>query len=391
MLRPNRQGALRAGARQPVCPETIGTGAGRALANATDVHPMTTLRSFSINGLSALVVPTLAAGALLAVASQALAQEQLPWGQSERSRVVQPNDQGPSYSGGPPSGQGDTYAQRDQPRGDSPYGRGPDEQRDSPTVYPERRTDDGPSYRPAQPVYPSGPSGAERGPDRNYGDRGPDRLPDGPVGQPYDSNKYGDQDKYGDRGPSRAYEPAPSYPEERAPPRRVPYARGDQSESRTYSNHEIRDAGHRFFGRINEGLANVIEHAFKRGGRPNGFILGEEGGGAFIAGLRYGEGTLHMKDGTRQKVYWQGPSIGYDFGAEGSKAMILVYDLEHPGKLFSTFGGVSGSAYLVGGVGITFMKNDDATLAPIRSGVGLRLGANLGYLKYTRAPNWNPF
>jgi hypothetical protein len=343
--------------------------ARRANGDATDVLPMTFSRSYSFRALSALVRPTLAIGALILPAAVAVAQERLPWGESERPRVVQPGD-----------GQRDTYAQRDEPRGDYPYGRGSEDRRDQQTVYPEPRSgsrrDDVPDYRPAQPVYPSGP-------DRSYGDRGPDR--------PADGNRP-DPNRYGDQGPGRTYEPVtPQYPDGREPPRRAPYARGDQSEGRTYSSGEISGAGHRFFGRITEGLANVIEHAFKRGGRPNGYILGEEGGGAFIAGLRYGEGTLHMKDGTRQKVYWQGPSIGYDFGAEGSKTMILVYDLDHPSLMYSHFGGVSGSAYLVGGVGLTFLKNDDTVLAPIRSGVGLRLGANLGYLKFTRAPTWNPF
>ena len=146
--------------------------------------------------------------------------------------------------------------------------------------------------------------------------------------------------RYPVQPPPAAYEPPPPYAES-PEPRRIPYARGDQSDSKTYSPREIRDAGHRFFGRINEGMANVIEYAFQRGGRPNGYILGEEGGGAFIAGLRYGEGTMFMKNGTQQKVYWQGPSIGYDFGAEGSRTMILVYDLEHPSMIYSTFGGAN--------------------------------------------------
>lgn len=341
-----------------------------------------------VAGFGLGLLATLAAAA----PDTARAQEQLPWGQSERSRVVQPGDfQGrdvqpstPSsvrdgYSGGgyeprTSRGQGGatggTYAQRDESRGDYPYGRGDEGQ----TVYPDRRDGGGPRpYQPSTPVYPSSP-------DRAYGEpRSSDRGGDG-----YDNRRYGDQ------GPGRPYEPAPAYPDEPRE-RRVPYARGDQSESRTYSPGEIRDAGHTFFGKITEGLANVIEHSFKSAGRPTGYILGEEGGGAFIAGLRYGEGVLHMKDGTRQRVYWQGPSIGYDFGAEGSKTMILVYDIDHPGMIYSTYGGVSGSAYLVGGVGLTFLKNDTVVLAPIKSGVGLRFGANLGYLKLTRGPTWNPF
>ena len=159
----------------------------------------------------------------------------------------------------------------------------------------------------------------------------------------------------------------------------------------TFSPDEIKGAGHRFFGRVSMEFAQVVEYAFQRAGRPNGYILGEEAGGAIVAGLRYGEGTLYTKDAGNHKVFWQGPSLGYDFGAEGSKTMVLVYDLKSPGEIFMTYPGVDGSAYLIGGVGVTFLKRDHITLAPIRSGVGLRLGANIGYLKYTREPTWNPF
>ncbi|MBT3069926.1 DUF1134 domain-containing protein [Rhodomicrobium sp. Az07] len=162
-------------------------------------------------------------------------------------------------------------------------------------------------------------------------------------------------------------------------------------ERATYSSGEILDAGHRFFGGVSEGLAKVIEHAFQRYGRPTGYILGEDAGGAFVAGLRYGEGTLHTKMYPTQKVYWQGPSIGYDFGAAGSKTLTLVYNLTYPGQIFERFAGVDGSAYLVGGIGITFQQHDDVILAPIRAGLGLRFGANVGYLKYTPSPTWNPF
>jgi hypothetical protein len=191
------------------------------------------------------------------------------------------------------------------------------------------------------------------------------------------------QGTYDPGGPGRPYEPAPgtgAYP---------PPAQG--SEQDTFSVDEIKQAGHSFFGQVSMDLARVIEYAFQRSGRPNGYILGEEAGGAFIAGLRYGEGTLYTKDAGNHKVYWQGPSLGYDFGAEGSKTMVLVYNLSSPGQIFDTYAGIDGSAYLIGGVGITFLSRGDVALAPIRSGVGLRLGANVGYLKYTRAPTWNPF
>ncbi len=30
-------------------------------------------------------------------------------------------------------------------------------------------------------------------------------------------------------------------------------------------------------------------------------------------------------------------------------------------------------------------------IIPVRLGVGFRLGANVGYLKFTDSPTWNPF
>lgn len=159
----------------------------------------------------------------------------------------------------------------------------------------------------------------------------------------------------------------------------------------SYSSNEIVDAGHHFFGSVSKGLANVVEYTFSKQGRPNGYILGDEAGGALIAGLRYGEGTLYTKNAGTHRVYWQGPSIGYDFGGEGSKTMILVYNLADVDQIYHRYAGVDGSAYFIGGVGVTFQTHDDVVLAPIRSGVGLRLGANVGYLKYSRTPTWNPF
>ncbi len=158
-----------------------------------------------------------------------------------------------------------------------------------------------------------------------------------------------------------------------------------------YSQNEIIEAGGRFFGSVSKGLASVVEYAFQKQGRPNGYILGQDAGGAFVAGLRYGEGTLYTRDAGSHPVYWQGPSIGYDFGGEGSKTMVLVYNLRDPSQIYERFAGVQGSAYVVGGVGIQWQQHGNVTLAPIRSGIGLRLGANVGYLKYTRTPTWNPF
>ncbi len=157
-----------------------------------------------------------------------------------------------------------------------------------------------------------------------------------------------------------------------------------------YNQEEIITAGHSFFGAVNKNLASAVEYAFKSQGRPNGYILGEDAGGAFVLGLRYGEGRLYTKDAGDHKVFWQGPSLGYDAGAEGSKTMILVYNLRDPSEIYNRFGGVQGAAYMIGGVSVQFQKYNDVTLGIIRSGVGLRLGANIGYLHYTRAPTWNP-
>ena len=121
-------------------------------------------------------------------------------------------------------------------------------------------------------------------------------------------------------------------------------------------------APHHFFGSVSEGLANVVEHAFSRNGNPTGYILGEEAGGALVAGLRYGEGTLYTKNYPPLKVYWQGPSLGYDFGGDGAKVMTLVYNLQYTPQIFERFVGVDGSAYLVGGVGVTFLQRGDVIL-----------------------------
>ncbi len=182
--------------------------------------------------------------------------------------------------------------------------------------------------------------------------------------------------------------PPPNAPGGYAPP---PYASGPPPQPYTYSSNEILDAGHHFFGGVSGGLAQVVEYAFQRNGRPTGYILGEDAGAAVVAGLRYGEGTLYTKGFPPQRVFWQGPSLGYDFGAAGSKSLTLVYNLQYPSQIYERFAGVDGSAYFIGGVGITFQQHDDVILAPIRAGLGLRLGANVGYLKYTPSPTWNPF
>jgi hypothetical protein len=158
-----------------------------------------------------------------------------------------------------------------------------------------------------------------------------------------------------------------------------------------YSSNEILDAGHRFFGGVSRGLASVVERAFSTWGQPNGYVLGQEGGGAIIGGLRYGEGTLYTKNAGDLRVYWQGPTIGWDVGGEGARTMMLIYNLPATPAIYQRFAGVDGSAYLVGGVGMTALTSGGIVVVPIRSGVGLRLGANVGYLKFTPQATWNPF
>ena len=158
-----------------------------------------------------------------------------------------------------------------------------------------------------------------------------------------------------------------------------------------YSSNEIIDAGHRFFGSVSHGLAEVVERAVSQWGLPNGYILGEEAGGAFIGGLRYGDGTLYTRNAGDLRVFWEGPSVGFDFGADGARTMMLVYSLPKTGAIFDRFGGINGSAYFIGGFGMTALTANKIVVVPIRSGIGLRLGANLGYLKFTDSPTWNPF
>ena len=167
-------------------------------------------------------------------------------------------------------------------------------------------------------------------------------------------------------------------------------AQGGGSPER-FSSNEILDAGHRFFGGVSRGLASVVERAFSQWGQPNGYILGQEGGGAFIGGLRYGEGSLYTKNAGDLRVYWQGPTLGWDVGGEGARTMMLVYSLPATKAIYQRFAGIDGSAYLVGGVGMTALTSGSIVVVPIRSGVGLRLGANVGYLKFTPSATWNPF
>jgi hypothetical protein len=173
-------------------------------------------------------------------------------------------------------------------------------------------------------------------------------------------------------------------------------ARAQTSSSDTYTAEEIVAAGHQFFGTISGGLATLIEKAVSSYGLPNGYVIGQEGSGAIIGGLRYGDGVLYTKLEAPRQVYWQGPSIGWDIGGDGNRTMMLVYNVPNSLAIYRRYAGVNGSAYLVGGLGMTVLANTEipertVTIVPIRSGVGARLGINVGYLKFTQRPTWNPF
>jgi hypothetical protein len=158
-----------------------------------------------------------------------------------------------------------------------------------------------------------------------------------------------------------------------------------------YSDNELVENGHRFFGSLSRGLADAIQSVTKRWGQPNAYILGQEAGGAFVGGLRYGEGAMYTRNAGDRRIYWQGPSLGFDAGADGDRTMMLVYNLSSVDAIYERFAGIDGSAYLVGGFGVTALGANGVTVVPIRTGVGARLGLNIGYLKFTRDSTWNPF
>lgn len=188
---------------------------------------------------------------------------------------------------------------------------------------------------------------------------------------------------------AQAGPPPPAAAPPGTPPPGAPAPQGAQSGQ--YSSNEIIDAGHRFFGTISRGLAQIVEKAGSQWGLPNGYILGQEAGGAVVAGLRYGEGILYTKNAGDLRVYWQGPSLGFDFGGDGARTMMLVYSLPATDAIYQRFVGIDGSAYFVGGLGMTALTFNNIVVVPIRSGIGLRLGANVGYLKFTPTATWNPF
>ncbi len=302
------------------------------------------------------------AGAALLLALPALAQdaEWSPDSYRSGSYAAPRNDAPPSNDG---YGSANGYAASNG-YGDGAYAPGGSQGYGGNAYAPSRSAD------PANDAY---------SPSRDAGYGGGDSY--APPSRESRVDSYSDPGRPADGGYGEPYAPPGAEASREAPP---------PSSSGTFDQNEIIAAGHGFFGAISQGLGKAVEYVFQSQGRPNGYILGEDAGGAFVLGLRYGEGMLYTKDAGDHKVFWQGPSVGYDAGAEGSKAMVLVYNLHDPADIYHRFGGVQGAAYFIGGLSVQFQTYGPVTLAVIRSGVGVRLGANVGYLKYTRSPTWNP-
>ena len=226
-----------------------------------------------------------------------------------------------------------------------------------------------------QPYRPAGSGqGGDYPQDNGYRDNGGGYRDNGAQGGQYRDNTYDhpDDNGYPVRGDDRSGHP-------------------QGSRAQTYSHDEMVNKVSDFMGVTAEAAGGAIEHIFKDNGRPTGYIAGEEGAGAIAVGLRYGRGLLYMKQRPTQEVFWQGPTIGFDAGGNASRVFTLCYNLQYPDALYRRFPGVEGSAYLIGGLGIQYQRADDVTLAPIRAGVGLRFGANIGYLSYSRKRRVLPF
>lgn len=163
-----------------------------------------------------------------------------------------------------------------------------------------------------------------------------------------------------------------------------------ETPSNTFTADEIALAAGTFFGKTSGAMGSVVERVFREQGRPLGYIRGEEVSGAIGVGLRYGKGTLVMKDGQERPVFWQGPSLGFDTGGNASKVFTLVYNLDNPDGLYRRYPGVEGAAFFVAGVSVTYQRAEGVTLAPMRTGVGFRAGVNAGYTAYSKRRRWFP-
>lgn len=211
--------------------------------------------------------------------------------------------------------------------------------------------------------------------------------------QPVDPDKAIDGDL---SVPANAPAPVPAATSAALPPEAAPPAPGDTMPAplpgeTTYKKDDILSAAEGTFGKGAKGLAGLIEDLLSKQGEPNGYITGREGGGALVIGLRYGSGTLFHKVEGERPVYWNGPSVGFDAGASAGSTFVLVYNLYNTDDLYHRFAAGEGQAYLIGGFNVSYLRRGNVVLIPIRMGVGLRLGVNAGYMKFSRKKNWFPF
>jgi hypothetical protein len=188
-----------------------------------------------------------------------------------------------------------------------------------------------------------------------------------------------------------AYPAAPAAPVSSYPPATPAPVQGGQQNGATFHKDDLIGAAEGVFGKGSRGLAMMIEDILRKQGEPNGYIVGREGGAALVVGLRYGSGTLHHKVEGQRPVYWTGPSIGFDAGANAANAFVLVYNLYDTQDLYHRFGAGEGQAYLVGGFNVSYLRRGNVVLVPVRMGAGLRLGINAGYMKFSTKQKWLPF
>lgn len=194
------------------------------------------------------------------------------------------------------------------------------------------------------------------------------------------------------RGSAVPPPPPPSPPAEAPPtPNAQPAYPADTGKAKGYTEDEIVGSVSDFLGVAAESAGAAVERIFAKNGRPTAYIAGTEGSGAIVVGARYGKGLMYMKDRQPVEIFWQGPSLGFDTGGNASRVFTLCYNLEDPNQIFQRFPGVEGSAYFIGGIGVNYQQADDIILAPMRTGVGFRLGASVGYLAYTRKRHILPF
>jgi hypothetical protein len=183
----------------------------------------------------------------------------------------------------------------------------------------------------------------------------------------------------------------PSPPPEPSRPVAAQQQAAQASENGAYQENDVLAAAEGVFGKGAEGLAKIIEKTFKQYGRPNAYIAGREAGGAIAVGVRYGSGTLFHKVEGQRPVYWAGPSLGLDLGANGGKTFVLVYNLYDSQELFNRFPAAEGNVFVIGGFAASYLKRHDVVIVPIRLGVGWRLGANVGYMRFSEKSRWSPF